>query len=142
MVDRTLVRPPAANVGPVTEAQRKAITDRSPVKGLYDTLVDRESAYEMLQSKAEEMISKDAPGGTGGVLGGIGDLIGGIFGTNRKRGEKLTTGQKVARDVTRTVTNRVAGQVAADLGKKVAGSIGGSVGRAIIRGTLGSILRR
>ncbi|HRF07168.1 MAG TPA: DUF853 family protein [Xanthobacteraceae bacterium] len=142
MVDRTFVRPPAANVGPVTEAQRKAIIDRSPVKGLYDTPIDRESAYEKLQNKAEEMTSADAPGGTGGVLGGIGDLIGGIFGTNRKRGEKLTTGQKVARDVTRTVTNRVAGQVAADLGKKVAGSVGGSIGRAIIRGTLGSILRR
>ena len=142
MVDRTLVRPPAANVGPVTEAQRKAIIDRSPVKGLYDTLVDRESAYEILRGKAEEMTSKDAPASSGGILGGIGDLIGGIFGTNRKSGEKLTTGQKVARDVTRTVTNRVAGQVAADLGKKVGGSIGGSVGRAIIRGALGSILRR
>ncbi len=147
MVDRTLVRPPAANVGPVTEEQRKAIINRSPVRGQYDTPIDRESAYEILQGKADSMTrnaGKDATAGsnTGGIMGGIGDLLGGIFGTNRKRGEKLSTGQKVARDVTRTVTNQVAGKVAADLGRKVAGSIGGSVGRAIIRGTLGSILRR
>ncbi len=53
MVDRTLIRPPAANVGPVTEAQRKAVMAKSPVKGKYDEAVDSESAYEILQKKTD-----------------------------------------------------------------------------------------
>ncbi len=58
MVDRTLIRPPSANVGPVTGAQRKAIINKSPVKGQYDTEIDRESAYEKLQGKADTMTQK------------------------------------------------------------------------------------
>ena len=52
-------------------------------------------------------------------------MIGTIFGTSRKRGQRLSTGQVVAREVTRSVTNKVIGQVAADIGK----SLGGSMGR-------------
>ncbi len=147
MVDRCLIRPPAADVGPVTEAQRKAIITRSPVRGKYDTAIDSESAYEMLQKKTD-LKTKNAgqDGGdeqpSGGILGGFGDLIGGIFGTTRKRGEKLSAGQKVAREVTRSVTNRIGGAVAGELGKKIGGSMGNTIGRAIIRGALGGILRR
>jgi DNA helicase HerA-like ATPase len=149
IVERTLIRPPAGQLGPITPEQRRAIMSDSPVRGQYDKEIDRESAYEKLQKHTEERMA-DAPAGRQGRAeeqeassgGGFGDLIGTIFGTNRKRGERLSTGQRVARDVTRTVTNRVAGQVAADIGKKFGGSIGGSVGRAIVRGALGSILRR
>ncbi|MCW5680512.1 MAG: DUF853 domain-containing protein [Xanthobacteraceae bacterium] len=148
MVDRTLIRPPAGNVGPVTDAQRKAIINKSPVKGDYDEAIDRESAYEMLQKKTDLKTRNNTQSGeeggesSGGIMGGIGDMIGGIFGTNRKRGEKLSTGQKVAREVTRSVTNRIGGAVAGEFGKKIAGSMGNTVGRAILRGVLGGILRR
>ena len=37
MVDRTMVRPPSARIGPVTPEERKAVIDRSPLKGKYDT---------------------------------------------------------------------------------------------------------
>jgi DNA helicase HerA-like ATPase len=148
MVDRTLIRPPAANVGPVTEAQRKAVMAKSPVKGKYDEAVDSESAYEILQKKTDiktrnagqQQDSDQQPSGS--TMGGIGDLIGGIFGTNRKRGERLSTGQKVAREVTRSVTNRIGGAVAGEIGKKIGGSMGNTIGRAILRGALGGILRR
>jgi DNA helicase HerA-like ATPase len=147
MVDRCLIRPPAANVGPVTEAQRKAVSAKSPVKGKYDTAVDSESAFEVLQKKTDlktRNAGQDAAGEqpSGGILGGVGDLLGGIFGTSKKRGERLTTGQKVAREVTRSVTNRIGGAVAGELGKKIGGSMGNTIGRAILRGALGGILRR
>jgi hypothetical protein len=143
MVQRTMIRPPAGRIGPVTPQERKAIIAKSPVKGKYDQEVDSESASEMLlkRVKKEAASADDAPsgGGIGGMLGGV---LGGIFGTSRSRGTRLSTGQLIAREVTRSVTNRVAGKVAAELGKSVGGSIGGSVGRAIVRGTLGGILRR
>jgi DNA helicase HerA-like ATPase len=145
MVQRTMIRPPAARIGPVTPEERKAVISGSPVKGKYDNAVDSESAYEILlkrvkgEAAPEGQAGSESSGGIGGMIGGV---LGGIFGTNRTRGERLSTGQLIAREVTRSVTNRVAGQVAATLGKSVGGSIGGSVGRAIVRGTLGGILRR
>lgn len=53
IVGRTLIRPPASRLGPATKTERKAIIADSPVKGLYDKSIDRESAYEILEKKAE-----------------------------------------------------------------------------------------
>jgi uncharacterized protein len=160
MVERCMIRPPSARVGPITPDEREAFLAKSPVKGKYDQTVDSESAYEVLQKRVQETGSTASPpagagqsgapgpaeasstGGFGGLLGGLGGLLGGLFGTSRPRGTRLSTGQLIAREVTRSVTNRVAGQIAADLGKSLGGKMGGSVGRAIVRGTLGGILRR
>jgi DNA helicase HerA-like ATPase len=143
MVERVMIRPPTARIGPITPEERKAIISKSPVKGKYDTTVDAESAYEMLQKRVAGTAAP-ADGGAGaggGILGQIGSIVGTIFGTNVKRG-RMSTGQVIARDVTRSVTNKVIGGVAADLGKAVGGSLGGSVGRALVRGALGGLLRR
>jgi len=140
MVERILVRPPSARIGPITPEERKATMDASPVKGKYDTAIDSESAYEVLQKRVAG--SAAAPEGSGGgILGQIGSIVGTVFGTNTLRG-RLSTGQVIARSVTRSVTNKVIGGVAADLGKSVGGSLGGSVGRALVRGALGGLLRR
>jgi len=156
MVDRILVRPPSARIGPVTVDERKAVIDKSPLKGKYDQTIDPESAYEILQRRLQTGAAPGAitPAGSGegaqpesgGILGtigsAIGSFLGGLYGTNRPRGTRLTTTQSIARQVTRTVTNQVAGQIAADLGKSVGGATGRSVGRAIVRGALGGILKR
>jgi DNA helicase HerA-like ATPase len=142
MVERVMIRPPTARIGPVTPEERKAIMSRSPFKGKYDTAVDAESAYEMLQKRvADTAAPADSQGAGGGVLGQIGSIVGTIFGTSTKRG-RLTTGQVIARDVTRSVTNKVIGGIAADLGKSVGGSLGSSIGRTLVRGALGGLLRR
>jgi DNA helicase HerA-like ATPase len=137
MVERVMVRPPTARIGPITPEERKSIIDNSPVKGKYDTAIDSESAYEVLQKRVS---GTAAGGGGGGILAQIGGIVGTIFGTGTRG--RMSTGQVIARSVTRSVTNKVVGGVAADLGKSVGGSIGGSVGRAIVRGALGGLLRR
>ena len=157
MVERCMIRPPSARLGPITPEERKALIASSPVKGKYDQAIDSESAYEVLQRRMESgaadgpLTRPHAPGtpeeapppsGVGSVLAAIGAMLGGIFGTSRPRGRRLSPGQLVAREVTRSVTNRVAGQVAADIGKSLGGKMGSSVGRAIVRGTMGGILRR
>jgi len=139
MVERVMIRPPTARIGPITPEERKAIMDKSPVKGKYDTTIDSESAYEVLQKRVAATAAGGAGGG--GILGQIGSIVGTIFGTNTPRG-KMSTGQIIARSVTRSVTNKVVGGAVADLGKSVGGSVGGSVGRAIVRGALGGLLRR
>jgi uncharacterized protein len=146
MVERVMIRPPSARIGSITPEERKAIMNKSPVKGKYDTAIDAESAYEMLQKRIAGTASpagdpSGSGGGAGGILGQIGAIVGTIFGTNVKRG-RMSTGQVIARSVTRTVTNQVAGGVAASIGKSLGGSMGSSVGRALVRGALGGLLRR
>ncbi|UGX90952.1 DUF853 domain-containing protein [Bradyrhizobium barranii subsp. barranii] len=142
MVERVMIRPPSARIGSITPQERKVIMDASPVKGKYDTAVDAESAYEMIQKRiAGTAATADAADRGGGILGQIGSMVGTIFGTNVKRG-RLSAGQVIARDVTRSVTNQVIGGMAANLGKSVAGQLGGSIGRTLVRGALGGLLRR
>jgi DNA helicase HerA-like ATPase len=139
MVERVMIRPPTARIGPITPEERKTVMDNSPVKGKYDTTIDSDSAYEELQKRVGGTAA--SANGGGGILGQIGSIVGTIFGTNVSRG-RLSAGQIMARSVTRSVTNKVVGGVAADLGKSVGGSLGGSVGRALVRGALGGLLRR
>ena len=54
VVQRTLVRPPASRLGPLTSDERAAVMAQSPVRGLYDQARDRESAFEMLQARAAQ----------------------------------------------------------------------------------------
>jgi uncharacterized protein len=54
IVQKTLVRPPNSRVGPLTEAELKAVMRASPVAGIYDETVDRESASEILQKRAAD----------------------------------------------------------------------------------------
>ena len=60
IVERTLVRPPNSRVGPVTDAERKAVIKASPVAGDYDETVDRESAYEILQKRTSDRTEAEA----------------------------------------------------------------------------------
>ncbi len=53
VVERTLIRPPASRVGPITPAERAGIMAASPVVGKYDTSFDRLSAHEMLRERAD-----------------------------------------------------------------------------------------
>jgi len=150
MVERTLIRPPSAGVGPIAPEQRSAILAASPVRGIYDATVDRESAYEILAARAQGAVqpgAAPAPGtapgpdgaaAPGGFLAGLAGMLGSVFGTSNARGERLSVGQAVARDLARSVSSQVATQV----GRKVAGSLGSTAARALARGVLGGLLRR
>ena len=53
-VEHVYIKPPESRIGPLTAKERKDYLSRSPYKGRYDQVVDRESAYEMLKKKAEQ----------------------------------------------------------------------------------------
>jgi DNA double-strand break repair helicase HerA and related ATPase len=143
MVERVLVRPPSARIGPITPEERKAIMDASPLKGKYDTAIDAESAYEIIQKRLAGTAATadgEASGG-GGIWDQVGAVVSTVFGTNVHRG-RLSTSQLIARNVTRSVTDKVVGGMVADVGKSIGGSLGGSIGRSLVRGALGGLLRR
>lgn len=53
IVERTLIRPPSSQLGPVTPELRAAVLAGSVLRGKYDTPVDRDSAYERLRARAD-----------------------------------------------------------------------------------------
>src|SRR5262249_24159469 len=139
VVERTMIRPPSARLGIVSEDERRLVIARSPVKGTYDTPIDRESAYETLKKRAEERQDENAGGWFGNVFGSI-------FGTTRKRGELLSPLQLAARSILLRFSGRFATQAGKWIGNSIGGStgrsLGGSLGSAISRGALGGILRQ
>jgi uncharacterized protein len=157
MVDRVIVRPPSARVGPVTPQERKAVIDKSPLKGKYDTTIDPNSAYEILQKRIAEGGALPPIGGTGapappgapgeapaqpGFFHRIWQWFAGIFGIGRPHGTTLTTSQLVARNVARAVAAGVATQVAAELAKSTGSKTAGTISKAVVRGALGGVMRR
>ncbi len=54
VVQRTLIRPPASRIGPLTDQERAMVMGGSPLAGLYDQEIDRQSAYETLEERARK----------------------------------------------------------------------------------------
>jgi DNA helicase HerA-like ATPase len=52
VVGRTMMRPPSSRLGPILPEERRQLIAASPVAGIYDKTVDRESAFEVLAAKA------------------------------------------------------------------------------------------
>ncbi|WP_081837398.1 helicase HerA-like C-terminal domain-containing protein [Xanthobacter sp. 91] len=150
MVERTLIRPPSGRIGPLTPAERAAILAKSPVGHLYDTPVDRESAFEMLQARAEEKTQPEpedaAPSSGGGSI--LDSILGGVLGTATgaptprvpsPTGRTAGTGSTGTRPSTRMSTTEV---VVRQVARSVATQVGSQLGKAILRGILGSISKR
>ncbi len=123
------VLPPASQIGPIDAGERRSLIDRSLVAGVYEKVVDRESAFEKLKARADATpgapTGKGQPGaaapaeaGAGGMLGGLGDIL---FGSTGPRG------------------GRREGIVEA-AAKSAARSAGSAVARQVLRGVLGSLL--
>ncbi|MBW9263376.1 MAG: DUF853 domain-containing protein [Candidatus Thiodiazotropha sp. (ex. Lucinisca nassula)] len=116
IVEKTLMSPPRSQFGPVSEAERKKIIGRSPLKSKYGETVDRESAYELLKKREEELIKR------------------------REEQAKSEEQEKHAkRSKSRSGGSRRQG-VGEAFAKSIARAIGSRLGKQIIRGILGSIM--
>jgi len=61
VVERALIVPPRSQIGPITPEQRRQIITRSLVYNYYERRLDRESAYEMLAARAQQLAADDEP---------------------------------------------------------------------------------
>jgi DNA helicase HerA-like ATPase len=128
IVQRTLIRPPASRVGPITPEERRSIMSASPVGAQYDRPIDRESAFEVLQKKAEAKTAQapqQAPAPTSGQAAAPRSA------PPRYRPE---SGPPPARRSNRET-------VAEAAMKSLARNVSGQLGRALVRGILGSLSR-
>lgn len=111
-VERARILPPRSKIGPMSEEMREKLIKQSPLFGIYEKAVDRESAYEILlkrmsQSHAPEIKEEKIP----------------PVSYEKRKGKRRET-------------------VIESMAKSAARSIGRELGRQIFRGILGSILRR
>jgi hypothetical protein len=56
VVQRTLIAPPRSRLGPVSDKERAIVQSISPFAGKYDSMVDRESAEDVLAKKAADAV--------------------------------------------------------------------------------------
>jgi len=135
IVTRSLIAPPAARVGPITEGERAQVMSKSALRGKYDTMVDSESAYEMLAKNAQAKMENAGAGEAGAGGGGILESLGGLFG-----GGKTEINPKTGRPVRRPAT--IGEQIIKSATQSAARSVGSQISRAILRGVLGSLLKK
>jgi uncharacterized protein len=114
-VERLFVCPPESRIGPATDMERKQVMAQSLVAGVYDKLVDRESAYEILKQRAEQATAATQ---TQKQEESSGFDLGGILGGKTSRSDSVLE----------------------SAAKSAARAIGSQLGWAIIRGVLGSIM--
>ncbi|MBV7543847.1 helicase HerA-like C-terminal domain-containing protein [Acidovorax sp. sic0104] len=133
VTERVFVLPPGSQLGPITPQQRQALMANSLVAGVYETTVDRESAYEKLKGRAES--APAAPAGTPAARSGGGTPVGTAGGAQPQESSFLndllfgTTGPRGGRKDGLVQT----------MAKSAVRTVGTNVGKEILRGVLGGI---
>jgi DNA helicase HerA-like ATPase len=126
IAQRALIVPPQSRLGAITPAERRAIIESSTIYGVYEEMVDRESAYEILRKRMEEAGSDDmkAQKSADSVAGG--SVLSGIFGSGgtRRSGRSSRQGPLEALMIS------------------IARAIGSQIGRSVSRGVFGSLTSR
>ena len=127
IVGQTMIRPPSSRLGPATDAERKTVMSRSPVGTQYDETIDRKSAYETLTEKrkkiAEQKTAEEAKVAKEKAVKAKAKPKS----RGRKRQSALEAGTKAA---------------VRSIGTTIGRQIAGKHGAAIVRGILGSMMRR
>lgn len=116
IVQRTLIRPPQSRLGPLTKSERRDVVNNSPVFGQYDKTIDRESAFEILEKRADARAQAEED--------------------EREREDVEKKRRRGSRS--RGRRRQSVGETAL---KSVARSVASSLGRALVRGILGSLKR-
>ncbi len=142
VAERTLVRPPATQVGPIDPAERRKILGASPMGTKYDKSVDRDSAYERLRARAvQAQKPPPAPGapvwpGQAPIQGAAGQ--GESFNHARRIGGAAPP--PVQKSIRKPAARR-SDSLTEAFAKSFVRQLGSRSGQAVVRGILGSILK-
>ncbi|HPE25302.1 MAG TPA: DUF853 family protein [Albidovulum sp.] len=133
MVERTLVRPPASQLGPITADERRGVIASSGLSAKYDRVIDRDSAFERLQARAEAAAKAAAEAEEAEERLKEEE--------RRDREDRRYNDRTTGRSSSRKSTSRRSDSVLEAFGKSVARQLGTKTGQAIVRGILGSIFK-
>ncbi|MCB1883502.1 MAG: DUF853 domain-containing protein [Geminicoccaceae bacterium] len=137
IVERAKILPPRSRMGPIDDAERAAVMERSPVKGRYDAAIDRESAHEILARRAAEQTMARAEA----ELRAERDKAAApAKGRRSAAPAEADAGGGILRDIVLGSGRREG--VAQAMAKQMARSVGSQLSRQLVRGILGSFLKR
>ena len=150
IVERGWVMPPYSAFSPITTEERKAFIAGSIVAGVYEQMVDRESAYELLNKKVAELEQQKVADAQAAENAKAQEAL-----AKQQAKEQATLEKQHAREQERIAkeqqkeAERSAKQrekliqdTVGTFAKSAARSLGGSTGQKIVRGILGSIFGR
>lgn len=137
IVERAYVMPPRSFLGVAEESKRQEIIKASPLDTKYAKTVDRESAYEVLQKRAEQA-AKEATEEAGEEYVPEEETI-----QEEIRRNSRSTSTKAKKTTTRrTTTKKEPPSMFEKVAEKAATSFGRSIANALARGILGSLLKK
>ena len=116
------IAPPESRIGPLTDAERTASLANSPIGTRYDEVIDRESAYELLQQKAAENARL-------------------LEAEERAQAEAREREKEAKARERRKPRGRSRQGIGEAMLKSAARSVGRSLGSKLVRGLLGSLLK-
>ncbi|WP_421907601.1 helicase HerA-like domain-containing protein [Mameliella sp.] len=129
IAQRTLIRPPSSQLGPITEAERRAVMAGSEMAGKYDTAIDRDSAHEILRARAEAAAKAAEAAEREEEEAAAREF----------RAARRYSGARVSRSTSRPV--RRGKSFGRAMGDMVMKELTGTTGRRIVRGVLGSLFK-
>ncbi len=130
VVAQTKIRPPDSRLGPATEAERAATLAASPVRGVYDTAVNRESAEEVLKARRAQADRLEADTAAAAAQAKAAE----------KAARSAPAPRAPATPRPRAPSNRQTPMEA--LTKSVLRTAGSTITRELLRGVLGSLKKR
>ena len=136
IAQRTLIRPPSSQLGPIDNATRAALMGMSPVAGKYDEAQDRESAFELLQARAEAAAQEaEEAEALEAQMDNVAE--------REYKSARRYTADRVERSTSqpRRRANRRGDSVGTAFAKSFARQMGTRAGRAVVRGVLGGLFR-
>lgn len=136
IVERTLIRPPSSQLGPVTQAERNGVIAASPFAGKYDDTLNRESAFEILEARANAAAAEAEAAETRAA-----DEDGLDNAMREYNAGRRYTGTRVGRSTSRPKRSSRSDSVGQAMAKSFARQIGTQAGRAVVRGVLGGLFR-
>jgi DNA helicase HerA-like ATPase len=170
IVERTLIRPPSSRLGPLKDEERAALMAASPLRGVYDEAVDRESAFEVLKARASgaqqrhdpvdpPRTKRESPGFSVPDFGWSRSRPSAPapesgydeprrprldeYESSAERRRREEREERVARRDTYGYGGRqtVAEAAIKSVVRSVSSQVGSQIGRALVRGVLGSLLK-
>ena len=139
IVQRTLVRPPSAQLGPITDEERAALNAASPMALKYGKTLDRESAAEILARRTETAAQESAAAGATGADADLWSMD-----REHNRARRYDPRIQIPDEPTprsRTSRSSSTDSIVEAFGKSFARQLGTKSGQALVRGVLGSLFR-
>lgn len=144
IVERTLIRPPFSQLGPITEQERKAHLAVSDMAAKYDTRLDRDSAAEILAARAAAATAEAEKAGARDdddlwSMDGTPDRE---FTHARRYDPQIAMPKRRSASTTRAPSKSSRSDtILTTFGKSVARELGSKGTRTLVRGVLGTLFR-